>query len=199
MPFRAPGGRMGRAALRLPRDRGASVAEQRRARRARRLPPRRRLLGHRRAGRPLGRHDDGLHPARGRSDGDAIRIGRPRRAPLRPARTRADPVTRSTRRSSATPGLDAFGGLDDELGFAVFTHRVAQAVAAMAVALGGLDVARLLGRRRREPRRTSAMRSPARLAFPRRVPSRGRPRPRGARDRPRRARAAGGRPVVHHT
>jgi acetate kinase len=36
-------------------------------------------------------------------------------------------------------GLAALGGLDDELGFAVYTYRVAQAVAAMAAALGGLD------------------------------------------------------------
>jgi acetate kinase len=36
-------------------------------------------------------------------------------------------------------GLAALGGLDDPLGFAVFTYRVAQAVAAMAVALGGLE------------------------------------------------------------
>jgi acetate kinase len=36
-------------------------------------------------------------------------------------------------------GLAALGGLDDPLGFAVFTYRLAQAVAAMAVGLGGLD------------------------------------------------------------
>ena len=36
-------------------------------------------------------------------------------------------------------GLGALGGLDSALGFGVFTHRVAQAVAAMAAALGGLD------------------------------------------------------------
>ena len=36
-------------------------------------------------------------------------------------------------------GIDALGGLDDPLAFAVFTYRVAQAVAAMATALGGLD------------------------------------------------------------
>jgi acetate kinase len=34
----------------------------------------------------------------------------------------------------------AFGGLDDPLGFAVFTYRVAGAVAHMAMALGGLDL-----------------------------------------------------------
>ncbi len=37
-------------------------------------------------------------------------------------------------------GLAALGGLDDPLGFAVYTYRVAQAVAAMAAPLGGLDV-----------------------------------------------------------
>jgi acetate kinase len=36
-------------------------------------------------------------------------------------------------------GLGALGGLGDPLGFAVFTYRVAQSAAAMAVALGGLD------------------------------------------------------------
>ena len=36
-------------------------------------------------------------------------------------------------------GLEALGGLDSELGFAVYTRRVAQAVAAAVVALGGLD------------------------------------------------------------
>jgi acetate kinase len=37
-------------------------------------------------------------------------------------------------------GMGALGGLDDPLGFAVFTYRVAGAVAHMAMALGGLDV-----------------------------------------------------------
>jgi acetate kinase len=36
-------------------------------------------------------------------------------------------------------GLKALGGLDTALGFGVYTHRVAAAVAAMASALGGLD------------------------------------------------------------
>jgi acetate kinase len=36
-------------------------------------------------------------------------------------------------------GLAALGGLDDPLGFSVYTYRVAQAAGAMAVALGGLD------------------------------------------------------------
>ena len=37
-------------------------------------------------------------------------------------------------------GLAALGGLDAELGFAVYTYRVALAAAAMVAALGGLDV-----------------------------------------------------------
>jgi len=36
-------------------------------------------------------------------------------------------------------GLAALGGLDDPLGFGVFTYRVAHSVAAMSVALGGVD------------------------------------------------------------
>ena len=36
-------------------------------------------------------------------------------------------------------GLAALGGLDDPLGFGVYTYRIAQAAAAMAVALGGVD------------------------------------------------------------
>jgi acetate kinase len=37
-------------------------------------------------------------------------------------------------------GLKALGGLDNPLGFSVYTYRVAAAAAQMAVALGGLDV-----------------------------------------------------------
>jgi acetate kinase len=37
-------------------------------------------------------------------------------------------------------GLAALGGLDDPLGFSVYTYRIAAAVAQMAMALGGLDV-----------------------------------------------------------
>jgi len=37
-------------------------------------------------------------------------------------------------------GLAALGGLDDELGFAVYTYRIAGAVAHMAMALRGIDV-----------------------------------------------------------
>jgi acetate kinase len=42
-------------------------------------------------------------------------------------------------------GLAALGGLDDALGFAVFTYRVAAVAAAMAAACGGLDVLAFTG------------------------------------------------------
>jgi acetate kinase len=42
-------------------------------------------------------------------------------------------------------GLAALGGLDTELGFAVFTYRVAQAAAALAAALSGLDALAFTG------------------------------------------------------
>ena len=82
--------------LRLPRARGRSGSRSAlRGAATRRLPPRRRLLGHGRPRRPLGRHDHGLHPARGRPDGDPLGLGRPGRAPPRPARAR--PVGRGAR------------------------------------------------------------------------------------------------------
>jgi len=37
-------------------------------------------------------------------------------------------------------GLSALGGLDEPLAFQIYTYRIAQAVASMAVALGGIDV-----------------------------------------------------------
>ena len=54
-------------------------------------------------------------------------------------------------------GLAALGGLDDPLAFAVYTYRVAQAVAAMATALGGIDTL-AFGRRRRKPQRRQSSR-----------------------------------------
>jgi acetate kinase len=61
-------------------------------------------------------------------------------------------------------GLVALGGLDDPLGFAVYTYRIAQAAAAMATALGGLDVLSFSGGvgENREDVRTSIA---ARLGF----------------------------------
>lgn len=42
-------------------------------------------------------------------------------------------------------GLAALGGLDDDLGFAVYTYRIALAAASMAAALGGLDAVAFSG------------------------------------------------------
>jgi acetate kinase len=42
-------------------------------------------------------------------------------------------------------GVAALGGLDDPLGFDVYAYRVAQAVAAMAAALGGIDALAFTG------------------------------------------------------
>lgn len=42
-------------------------------------------------------------------------------------------------------GLVALGGLEDPLGFAVYTYRIAQACAAMAIALGGVDAVAFTG------------------------------------------------------
>ena len=61
-------------------------------------------------------------------------------------------------------GIDALGGLDDPLAFEVFTYRVAGAVAAMAVAAGGLDALAFtagIGENRADVRDAVA----ARLAF----------------------------------
>lgn len=61
-------------------------------------------------------------------------------------------------------GLAALGGLDDPLGFGVFTYRVAAAAAAMAAALGGVDAVAFsggVGENRADVREAVA----ARLAF----------------------------------
>ena len=42
-------------------------------------------------------------------------------------------------------GLLALGGLDDPLGFGVYTYRIAQAAAAMVMALGGIDAVAFSG------------------------------------------------------
>ena len=49
------------------------------------------------------------------------------------------PLEELDRALNEESGLKALGGLDDPLGFAVYTYRVAQAVAGMATALGGID------------------------------------------------------------
>ena len=86
------------------------------------------------------------------------------------------PWRSSTACSNEESGLKALGGLDDPLGFAVYTYRVAQAVAAMATALGGIDTLAFSGgvgenqsrraRRRREASCDSSATSPSK-PFPR--------------------------------
>ena len=49
------------------------------------------------------------------------------------------PLEELDRALNEESGLRALGGLDDPLAFAVYTYRVAQAVAAMATALEGID------------------------------------------------------------
>jgi acetate kinase len=55
-------------------------------------------------------------------------------------RERGVPVADLDRALEHDSGLAALGGLEDPLGFAVYTYRVAGAAAHMAMALGGLDV-----------------------------------------------------------
>ena len=102
-------------------------------------------------GRPLGRHDDGLQPARGRPDGDALGVDRSR-DPALPAAPRARHDRRARARARARVGaararrLGAGRGARGlarsrgrALALSVFCYRVAAAVAAMASALGGFD------------------------------------------------------------
>jgi acetate kinase len=50
------------------------------------------------------------------------------------------PLEDAERQLEHESGLAALGGLDDELGFGVYTYRIAAAAAQMAIALGGIDV-----------------------------------------------------------
>ena len=102
------------------------------------------------ARRTLDRHDDGLHAARGSADGHARRLGRSRRAPLSPAPRRRR-STSSTTHSSTNRDCLGLAGSDDvaalegdpcpdaALALEIYCYRIAQAFAAMAAALGGLD------------------------------------------------------------
>ena len=133
------------------------AAERVRCRAARRLPPRRRQLGDGRARRTVGRHDDGLQPARGRADDDALRLDRSRSAPLPAARAR--PRRRHARpRAELRVGIEGARGrlgrhardrAERRLALDVFAYRVAAAVAAMAAALDGLDALVFTGGHRR--------------------------------------------------
>ena len=145
-------------ASRTPGSRGARrelLGRRRRGAAHRQLPPRRRRLAVRDRGRALGRHDDGLHAARGSGDGDALGQRRPGHAAvaagaraadsrreladalehqLGTARARAAPadmreVLRPRRSGDERAGPGARG----------LRHRLRAGIAAMAAALGGLD------------------------------------------------------------
>src|SRR6266542_3066295 len=64
---------------------------------ARRVPPGRRLLDHRRPRRPLRRHDDGVLAAGGRADDHALRLDRSGRARLPAGHAQAQPRDARTR------------------------------------------------------------------------------------------------------
>ena len=120
---------------------------------ARHLSPRRRRVAGRRAGRPLGRHDDGLHAARRPGHGDAIGQRRPRVAAVaagahRPGRAR-DGATRSStigaagarrrRRHARRPARGRAGRPPSDPGPRRLHHHLRAGIAAMAAAMDGLD------------------------------------------------------------
>ena len=130
-----------------------------------RLPPRRRLLGHGGAPRPLGRHDDGLQPARGRADGDALGLGRPG-ALLYVQREHGLSVDELDHALEQESGLAwRSGGLDDSP--ASPSSPIAwPGRGAMAMALGGLDLLAFsggVGENRRIAAAVAARRLPRRL------------------------------------
>ena len=125
----------------------------------RRLPPRRRVIRDGDPRRPLGRHDDGLQPARGRAHEHTLGLGRPGRARLPAARSEVSSAEELDDALNHESGLQALAGTtgaaleraaaagdpDAELALEVYAHRVAGAVAAMAVAAGRLDALVLTG------------------------------------------------------
>ena len=94
------------------------ASEQRAGAAARRLPSRRRLLRHRRAGRPFGRHDHGLQPARRHTDGDALGLDRSadRAAPHpRPGGSTSRSVERALEYESGLLGVSGVSARVEEL------------------------------------------------------------------------------------
>ena len=156
-------GRARAAPLRLPRDQPRVRGAPRRAparpaaRRAAadHLPPRLGLLAGGDPRRPQRRHDDGLHAARGRGDGHALGLARPRAAPAPAAR--GGRVGRRARRASCTTAPACAGSRASPatcarcsprataatsaraLAFDVYVHRLRFHLGAMLGALGGLD------------------------------------------------------------
>ena len=165
------------------------------------LPPRRRARRWpRSSGRPVGRHDDGLHAARGPGHGHPLGERRPGPRPVAGG-ARRDAAGRAGATLEHRSGLlglagtadmrailvaPATGEPDARLALDVYVHRLRAGIAAMAASLGGLD----------------ASSSPAASASTRRPSGRWRPRgsassgsrstrratrqaPGGPRDRPR--------------
>ena len=192
-------------------ERAARAARPRRGELcARRVPPRRRLLG-----RPpcATAAPSTRRWASRRSKAcrwHALGLGRPGRAPLPAARSAGSTSTSSTARSTPSRGCRRSAGVDRqrargaaaaaamrdaELALDVFAHRVAGAVAAMAVAAGGLDALVFTGRHRRAlTGRPRADLRPPRVARRAARPCRERARPRRRPDPRGRLRARAGRP-----
>ena len=121
----------------------------------RQLPPRRRRVAVRDRRRRLARHDDGLHAARGARDGDPLGQRRPGAAAVaagaRAAVSAASWPTRWSTIGSARARRQRRHARDPRraprrasrrraLALDVYLHRLRAAIAAMAAALGGLDV-----------------------------------------------------------
>ena len=157
----ASAGRCAASASTASRTPGWRGAHRRAAGRARpgaadrQLPPRRRRVAVRDRRRPLGRHDDGLHAARGAGHGDPLGsvdpglllwLARARaacRRPSSPTPSSTDPACSGwPARADMREVLDRAraGEASAALALDVYVHRLRGGIAAMTAALGGLDV-----------------------------------------------------------
>ncbi len=124
------------------------------------LPPGRRRLAVRDLRRSLGRHDDGVHPARRTGDGDPFGQRRPGDAVVAAGARAADPSTSCRSRwstspvSPGSPGPATCGrssrraGEGDDtarLALDVYMHRLRSLIAGMAAAMAGIDVLAFTG------------------------------------------------------
>ena len=147
---------------------------------ARGLPPRRRRLRDGCARRALGRHDDGFHAARGRSDGDALRLDRPRHRFCTCCES-GMPVDELDRRSTRSPASRHSEGSTHRSGSPstpTASRRPSLRWRPPSGASTPWPSRAAWGRTERRPR---SRRGPA--ALPRRLHRRGRTRPRGRDDR----------------
>ena len=145
----------------LDRTTGADRARYARAGPAdRELPPRRRRVAVRDRRRAIGRHDDGLHAARGPRDGHALGERRPRAAAL--AAEHGEILSESElgdalEHQSGLLGLSGTadmrevvtragaGDASARLALEVYLHRLRAGIASMTAAMGGLDVLAFTG------------------------------------------------------